>query len=371
MQEFTIFSNLHQPLLKKIREIAHQILSLELKAEVKRERFYWGNYWIPLSFSIFEGKNAGRCIPWLFQIGINIRVLNSGNWPVITDILRHEIAHLITFLEYPDCPRPHGVEFNQICLKYFSKEVAKASINLEEIFNQKDQEQIEKTISKVQKLFSLAQSSNNHEALLAIQKANQILLQFNINLDIMSEDQTYMLSVISGKRCQEKHQAIAKIIQEFYVAPIFSHAKNKFFLHVVGSKANVQFADYLAVYLDRELERLWEITKGSKKTTIRAKNSFFRGIAVGFLKKMSDDKANLAGVFIKEEKMQLATVLKNQEKELLKHLDRAFPKRRSSFSQSITDHSWSEVGKSAGEKLSFNRPLENNNTKSGPLYFLK
>ncbi len=53
-----------------------------------------------------------------------------------------------------------------------------------------------------------------------------------------------------------------------------------------GSKASVDIAEYVSAFLDNEMEILWNKAKTEKKLKgLRAKNSFFRGIVDGYMKK--------------------------------------------------------------------------------------
>lgn len=366
-----IFSEQNTFFLKKIREFSHQILKEEVGLLIQNERFLFINCWAPLSFALFEGKDIGRCIPPLYQISLNIKLMKMGNDLAIKEVIRHELAHLLAFCQFGPEILPHGLEFQEMCLRYFNLKVMKASISWEDlqkvgadlgfdlVEEENSQKNISKLIDKAQKLLLLSKSDNPHEAMLAMQKANRILLQFNseefLNESKTSRETSYMMRILEGAQCQEKHRAISSILQQFYVATLFNYGQKRFFLEAVGTKPNVQFAQYLGVYLNRELDRLWSVIKQGQKASLRAKNSFFRGVAEGFKNKMEKDlKSDLNG----HEAQKYSVAKIKTEAELEEHLARAYPHLSKSSRRAISDPKWSQIGEETGRNLSFQRPLE-------------
>ena len=59
-------------------------------------------------------------------------------------------------------------------------------------------------------------------------------------------------------------------------------------IEVTGSRTNVELADYVANFLDQELERLFSVyqKEHSDLKGQRAKNSFFKGMAEGYVEKI-------------------------------------------------------------------------------------
>ena len=107
-----------------------------------------------------------------------------------------------------------------------------------------------------------------------------------------NEETAYVKRVLHGKKNSAKYHAIYDILLLFMVKPIFNYGKDGFYLEVIGEKSNVLIAEYIAPYLNSELERLWkkqrELTPHLKGLSM--KNSFMRGVAKGFKEKMELNK---------------------------------------------------------------------------------
>ena len=75
----------------------------------------------------------------------------------IKDIIRHELAHMMTFVCYGKELMPHGPEFREVCERYgWNSEVKRASSDLSEQKEEFGKLDIrsERIINKIQKLLS-------------------------------------------------------------------------------------------------------------------------------------------------------------------------------------------------------------------------
>ncbi len=263
-----------------------QIITQETPHNLLRSRFKMGHYTYPLHIVVFtDSQNLGYFDPHTYQIGLHQNLMFSAKEHVIKNILRHELAHYLCYIENQDLAERHGDKFKEICTRYaWEDRVSKASLNIDLANNYEGDLVSEKLINKVKALLKLAESDNVHEAELATIKANQLLLKHNIsNLD-MYDAKLYIKSILEFKRRNAKLNAIYEIIKHFLVKPVFVYGRGCVFLEVSGSKENVELAEYLGVFLDRELENLWK--RATHLTGLRAKNSFFTGIARGHDEKM-------------------------------------------------------------------------------------
>ncbi len=275
-------------------------MTSEMKLEMKSKRFTYNGYRYPLHLVVFEQSGVlGRFDSLTYQLGLNKHLMYKADTELIKNILRHELAHLMTFIEYGRDILVHGPEFKMICDRYgWDPDVKKAASDLTPI-NENDKLDIrsERIISKVQKLLKLASSNNPHEAELATIKANQLLLKHNLELlDHNDEEDEFCLKrVITGKRVMGKHRAIYEILTSFYVHPVFNHGIGGFYLEVVGSRANVELADYVAQFLDYQLEKLWDNAKKEikGKVGIRQKNSYMMGVAKGYTDKIELSRSEI------------------------------------------------------------------------------
>jgi len=149
---------------------------------------------------------------------------------------------------------------------------------------------------------ALASSDNAHESEMATLKANELLLEHNLELT-KAHDQSQteqelvcVARVLEAARKNAKHVTIYEILKTFYVSPVFNHGRGVFYLEVVGDRTSVELADYVAHFLDHELEILWMQTQkeNPKLKGKSAKNSFLRGVAKGYIEKIELQKIQKA-----------------------------------------------------------------------------
>lgn len=336
--------------IQKTEQMLREILQ-ESGVTVRRSRFLWKNYLYPIHVVVFEGSEWGHFNAPYFQIALNRKLIYSAKDSVVRDILRHELAHYLTFLEYGSV-QPHGREFHEICARFnFPDNVSNATMNLEtENLSKEGDIHSEKILEKVKKLLSLAQSANAHEAEIATLKANALLLRHN--LDYVEKEETLFLDrLLPRSRKDDKLTAIYEILRHFIVRPVISQGRGTVCLEVTGTRTNVMLARYVGEFLDRELDRQWEdARKEYGLSGIRAKNSFFLGMARGFDEKMKGVKKE----FSKEDQSALVKVEENLEASV-----RMIYRRLGTVSSGRqTDFDAREAGKEKGRNLSIRHGVE-------------
>lgn len=346
-----IYDSTSMAFMRKSEELIKEIL-VTMGLKVNRNRFVWGKYLYPVRVVVFEGAELGHFNAPYLQIGLNRKLIYSAKDSVLRDILKHELAHYLTYLTHGEV-RSHGPEFRAICEKYgFPHEVALATMNVEKANESKEGDlDSERVLEKVKKLLQLAQSSNVHEAELATIKANELLLRHNLERVNVTDGAIYLDRVLMRTRKDAKMTAIYDILRHFVVKPVMSFGKNSCCLEVSGTLTNVKLARYVAEFLDRELDHLWE---GSRKeyrlSGLRAKNSFFTGVARGFDEKMKKSKA---GFSVSDQK---ALVL--VEKKLDLDVRQIYRRLSSSSSEAMVDGHAQGVGVLKGRDLSIRKGIE-------------
>jgi hypothetical protein len=281
-----VYSEKIGELIGKIKFILKNILTQEVKLKVRGDRFYdkTGRYSYPVKIVIFNhGNKLGYFDADFLELGFHESVFFSSN-EELSNLIRHEIAHYLTYIEYGGGFFPHGREFRSVCMGLnWGKEVYAAKISLEESPSLN-----KSSISrKIEKLLALSSSSNTHESTSALIKSRELLLKHNMERSFENKEQIYLKRIIKSKRKSAKMEAIAHILETFFVSTIFNSTKEYVYLEIIGSAVNTEIAEYIGATLDIELERLWALS-GLKGVT--EKNSFFLGIAKGYFKKMQDLK---------------------------------------------------------------------------------
>lgn len=339
--------------IQKSEEMLREILQ-ESGVTVRRSRFLWKNYLYPIHVVVFEGSEFGHFNAAYFQIALNRKLIYSAKDSVVRDILRHELAHYFTLLEY-GAVQPHGKEFHEICARFnFPENVTAATMNLDnENLSKEGDIHSEKILEKVKKLLSLAQSANAHEAEIATLKANALLLRHNLDyIEGKGKEETlYLDRLLPRSRKDDKLTAIYEILRHFIVRPVISQGRGTVCLEVTGTKTNVMLARYVGEFLDRELDRQWEeARKEYGLSGIRAKNSFFIGMAKGFDEKMKGVKKE----FSKDDQTALIKVEESLEESV-----RMIYRRLGTVSSGRqTDMDAREAGKEKGRNLSIRHGVE-------------
>lgn len=434
-----VYSETIKAFLNRTREYLKEIIESELKFKATRTGLIFRRrnglqYYIHIKLAVFEHSNTNRDNDNVYygfdkgkvlayfdsscnQIVFNRLLIYSAKTSVLKDIIRHELAHLLTHLYYgpedyakedygqmasgsgPAADRrsgqsvnrdfkAHGQEFREVCRLFgWDSEIitrATTNIELENEIIQGDLES-EKVIAKVKKLLALASSSNKHEAELATLRANQLLLKHNLEATAVNnsgstssarniceggagarteslkdrEEFAYVDRVLFARRNSAKLHAIFSILRTFLVYPVFSYTNEGVFIEVTGSKTNVELAQYVTNFLDRELEFLWEKAREENPHIkgMRAKNSFMLGIGDGY-------KARIEGERKKEYtaiEQKALVVISNNLKE---KVNLVYGRLGSCRSSGMTDHESRSLGVEAGHRLSINAGVTGN---SGPI----
>lgn len=351
-----IFDSTSIAFIQKSEQMLREILT-SIGLTVNRKRFEFYGRYCPIHIVVFEGTNELAHFNSAFlQIALNRKLIWNAKDAIVRDILKHELAHYLTYIQYGSV-QAHGAEFKLICDTYgFDQEISAATMDLEEANHSKvGNLESERVLEKVKKLLKLAQSSNAHEAELATAKANALLLRHNLDYVDHIDEAIYMDQVIIQKRKDSKLIAIYEILRHFIVKPIFSFGKNTCALEVSGSETNVKLALYVANFLNQELDYLWnEARKEKSLSGLRAKNSFFLGVAKGFNEKMQASKEGLSD----QDQKSLVKI----ENKLNLHLKMIYTRLTNTKTSNRIDERAQSAGVASGKNLTIRQGVEGKKT---------
>ena len=120
-------------------------------------------------------------------------------------------------------------------------------------------------------------------------KVKRLLMNHNLDeISTHSEVQNFhLLRVLKCKKMGSKEAAISQILQTFFLNCVFHRSLEFSYLEILGSPTNVLIGEFVANFLTYELQNLWLLNKKTYflKGKIQ-KNSFFHGIAKGYLEKI-------------------------------------------------------------------------------------
>lgn len=349
--------------LNEAKVILKDVLSKEVGLRVFGDRFYdkRQEYSYPIKVVVFNNKAMlGYFDSHFYEIGLH-ECLMQANRELLHDIIRHELAHYMTFISFGNAVEPHGGQFRAFCLRMgWGERVWKASICFDESVPLLHEEE-NNALRKVQKLLALTASNNKYEAEQAMIKSQQLLLKHNIdakNVEDAGDEKIFLKRIMKQKKENAKMRSIAHILETFFVNTVYRRSEGCVYLEIIGSATNIEIAEYVAGTLQTQLDLLWKQTQ-KEQTNLKgvvAKNSFFLGVAKGycdkinFLKKQYDHTTSNALVLI-EKKLQHAQEM-------------VYERLTKSKSNGRHCSQSSRLGEQAGKGLSINPAVKDSGSRS-------
>lgn len=348
----------------ELKYAVKSILAKEIGLKVMGDRFYdqrqRTSYCIKVV--IYNNKSMlGYFDSNFYELGFHECLMHAKR-EQLHNIIRHELAHYLTFITLGTDIQPHGPEFKAFCQRMgWGEEVYKATIALEA--SQSAQAEESAVFRKIQKLLALSTSSNKHEAEQAMIKSQQLLLKHNVEAKYLgseNEEKVFLRRIIKQKRETAKMRAIARILETFFVTTVFNRTGDFTYLEILGNEVNIKIAEYVANVLESELDKLWGQARkqANLKGTI-AKNSFFLGLAKGYCNKIQ--------AFKHEYHSDVTKALMVIEKQLADARAMAYQRLTTSTSSRSHCFASSAVGEQMGKQLNINPALNKTATKSGTL----
>lgn len=333
----------------------------------------------PLILLVDSDRFWGRWNSFGRSIEISRTLIREHSWFKVTSILKHEMAHqYVDEVLHSDEKRgnhpPHGELFKLACRKLgVPIEFSGASINLQsESLNRQalaHDEKSERLLERVRKLLSLATSTNEHEAALAMNRVREIYAKYN--LEAASTPEFFHAIVSLGSRRVELFEKkIANLlVAHFFVEVIigtefnFKSGQTLRTLELIGRRENVMMAEYVYHFLRDQSIRLVNALPASDR---RARRSYRLGILDGFQKKLIEAESPPAGD--QTNPVFGALVLFRKDRELGQYIKSVFPRlRSSSASGSSLDFDAYTAGKKDGGKINLSKPLHSRQGNLGRL----
>ncbi|MBA2727438.1 MAG: DUF2786 domain-containing protein [Parachlamydiaceae bacterium] len=355
--------------VNEIKTRTKEILAFEIRVKVLGDRFIdvlrACSY--PISVVVYNNKSMlGYFDPSFFELGFHETLMHVSR-EQLDNIIRHELAHYMLFIQSRGGAQPHSNEFREFCRsKGWGEEVYRATFSLENAKNSYcDDNGI---LRKIQKLMALTASSNPNEAELAMVKSQQLLLKHNLESKSISElndEKVFLIRIMKQKKEDAKMRAIAKILETFFVSIVYSRHEGYTYLEVLGSGLNIEIAEYVSEILQSELDHLWKLAQkqhGQLKGKI-AKNSFLLGIAKGYCEKINALKRDYSGEII-----NALTVI---EKNLAEAQSMAYPRLRMTKTTRNYCQESSALGERMGKQLNINPAVKSSMTHGGLLEYAK
>ena len=212
-------------------------------------------HWDPVTKTIMISHNTIRTYPW----------------HIVVDILKHEMAHQYVSERHLLADKMHGVEFKHLCQRMGLSEWAQSASggiphHVPDWRESALSEDEKRLIDKTNKLLALAQSDNEHEASLAMQRVRELYTKYNLDQVEARQESKFVSWVLNFKRKRiESWQSIILVIlgRHFFVKTITFAEYDPIDLveykaaEILGKKENVLMAEYVYHFLENTVHSLW------------------------------------------------------------------------------------------------------------------
>ena len=339
--------------------------------------WFYGAGLLPVVIQLAEMTSAwGRWDPFFRTITISVRLIESYSWDVVVEILKHEMAHQYVSekLSHMDSTH-HGDAFKLACKKlgvaaWAARATADLPDELPSIRERVVSADEKRLLDRVEKLLSLAQSSNEHEAFLAMQKSREICARYNFEKIRHLESERSMDSLFLTRKKKRTDPTEAKILSilndHFKVRVIHTSlydakACDKFqAAEILGRRENVLMAEYVYQFLSQQCETLWQSYKKGTKSHGSMRRSYQLGVLSGFDEKLSRSPS-IDEKIVQESNdpsMDVKALQKVECSAMDTFVGERYPRlSKKSWGGSRVDQGAFTVGQSAGRRLNINRPI--------------
>jgi hypothetical protein len=331
--------------------------------------------WLELNVSHFRGSlraptmllsdsahKLGEWDPNARSICISRRALAHG-WGVAVEVLKHEMAHQYVEESLGLHGEAHGPAFRQICERLA---IDAGASGMPRASGHDDASG--RLIAKIEKLLSLAQSENEHEAQSAMRAAQRLMLRHNLDTIAApgADARRYVFRHLGREksRTTESERRLASLLGEFFFVDVIwvpvwrpDDGKRGTVLEICGTPENVELAAYVHAFLTDAADRLYRKYKREHRLTSDAnRQSYLAGVVTGFQDKLGAERSL-------EEKEALVWV---GDPALSRYLRRRHPHVRHTHHEGRDPGHAGEAGRAAGRELVLHRAVTRGNTSSGP-----
>lgn len=246
-------------------------------------------------------------------------------------------------------------------------------------------------IEKIQKLLALANSSNENEAKIASQKAQALLIKYNISLsEVEMINQEYINKTTASQAFVKPHQKyIHSILNSYFFVSIVSsriysghtidgRRKFKYDIKFGGTKENIEIATYVNNFLENCFISSWNAYKKENGLSEKHRNTYMLGLYRGIVENLEKSKEQAKNEYAKQQVQSqnqtdaYALALKNFDlitscNEITK---KAFPDtniKTKTANIGVSDKDHLDNGYDDGKKVAIRKGLNSNSDNSGKL----
>ncbi|MGL1932542.1 MAG: SprT-like domain-containing protein [Desulfotalea sp.] len=311
-------------------------------------------------------------------ISISREIILNHSWDVVVEVLKHEMAHQALSEMVDTNEPPHGLAFKLACEKLnVHSDFISASGVIPKFLDKTQPHEINKnkTQQKIKKLLALAESAEEHEASSAMEKANELITRYNIDLSTANNegDYNYVQIYVANKNVSTWTKMISSIVTDYFFvyAIIISQYKakdNKTYkaIELIGRKHNLDIAQHVFHFLSDRLEILWQRYKHTNKVNGHDKRSYYYGVLYGFRERLKDGENKRMGKQIIKSTTSELVVAKDNG--LQDFIHGRYPSvRRNSGAKLRINQSVYDSGKEDGQNITIYKSIYNQGDKGKQL----
>jgi hypothetical protein len=316
----------------------------------------------PPSIQLHESERRwGACDSRRRLITISKRQVLAYTWESVLETLKHEMAHQFVSeaLDGDDEP-PHGRLFREACrmLQTDPSPRGDGGVSLLRPGGAGARASADDArLLKIQKLLALADNNpDEHEAKAAFARASELMLKYNLGATQARPDLVHRTLGESSGRVPHHHYLVASILQRhFFVQCIWVDSYTAqtgvrgHVLEVMGTRANVDMAEYVHACLLRQGEALWKAYKQERRITDRrAKREYLDGLLNGFRRQLEETSR----------RSQERGLIWVGDPQLDAYVRRRHPRTTTTRLSGVRPTGVRADGVAAGSELRLRRPLE-------------
>ncbi len=306
----------------------------------------------PAALRLTDAGVLGRWIAAERTIELSRPLVFERPWGEVVEVLRHELAHqFVHEVLGVEHEPPHGPTFRRVC--------AERAID-PRAFGQPEAGEADspsaRIIEKVRKLLALAGSQNQHEAELAMRRAQELMLKHQLAGDL--GERRFVIRQLGTPRLRKNtaESMIGGLLgKHFFVEVIWTHVyvprtcRSESVLEICGTPENVAMAEYVHAFLMATTERLWKEARALRPGLRPGdRSAFMVGVVSGFMAKLDGARREHAG----------AGLVWVGDPALAAFFKKRHPRVRAAGRSSTSRFAAHALGRAEGEKVVLHRPLE-------------
>ena len=286
-------------------------------------------------------------------------------WLAVREVLLHETAHQLVEEGFREDPSSHGPAFERACAMLgVSPRASGDFATLSDEDGRGELPENDRILLRVQKLLAMAQSSNRHEAEVAMGKAQEYIARYNVDLLSLDGNHRAYFSLFIGepalRRSFDEH-VLGGLLREFYFveciwvpAYVVDREKMGKILEVSGATENVKMAGYVHAFMTRAIADQWAAFNEDRRFSPQRKTDFALGLLDGFQGKLRAQEA----AWEKENHTTYA-LIRQKDEGLRTYIEERYPRlRRCGGSGRQIHKDVHQAGVEAGRRTVLHKPIE-------------